>query len=466
MPEFALLLRERLVTKALHRPLLLLALFVGGNAFAATTLDDARFLREPMRRTDEFRVTGVRADAGTVTLALRRFEVFARQVDLRADDGHGHVQRLPRPRTRYYLGHVEGSRDAVFLAVEENGRARGVVERVDGRVAIEADGERGLRLVPIAPPADRTDGGFRCTSEDVEQARVLVERVQASAPAPTTPRGQRPYRVRIAIETDFQFFQKLNSNAADALSYVGDLIGHASSRYLAEIDTRIEIVFLRLWTTADDPWTETGSNCSLYELGKYWNTQMTGVSRSLVHMLSARPTGGGVAWLRGLCAAPFSAPVAGCINVGSGTVQVGGDYGFTGNIQANFDPDHPLSVWDSITPSHEIGHNFNSPHTHCYNGIGGNAEPIDQCYNGETACYSGAASLPGPANQGSGTIMSYCHLRGGFANVAMTFGTGHPYGTAPERVPARMNEFVDSVAQTNPACIVDDTLFADGFDNP
>lgn len=452
------------MTTTLHR-WLLLALFAGGNACAATTLDDARFLHDTARRTGEFRVTGVRADAGTVTLALRRFEVFARTVELRADDGHGQVRRLPRPRTRYYLGQVEGSSDAVFLAVEEDGRVRGVVERSDGRVAIEADGQRGLRFAPLAPPSNTADG-FRCTNEDLEQARTLVERAQAIAPASAsaTPRGQRPYRARIAIETDHQFFQKLNSDSADALSYVGDLIGHASSRYLAEIDTRLEIVFVRLWTTADDPWTETGTNCSLYELGKYWNTNMTHVSRSLVHMLSARPTGGGSAWLRGLCSAPFNAPVDGCINVGSGSLRVGGDYGFTGNVQATFDPDHPQSVWDSITPSHEIGHNFNSPHTHCYNGIGGNAAPIDQCYNAEMACYSGAASLPGPANQGSGTIMSYCHLRGGFANVGMTFGTGHPYGTAPERVPARMNDFVDSVAQTNPDCIVDDTLFADGFE--
>ena len=66
--------------------------------------------------------------------------------------------------------------------------------------------------------------------------------------------------------------------------------------------------------------------------------------------------------------------------------------------------------------AHELGHNFGSPHTHCYSNA-----PLprpDACNGVEVpGCYLGAASCPAAGNyQGiatSGTIMSYCHNLGG-----------------------------------------------------
>jgi cysteine-rich repeat protein len=63
--------------------------------------------------------------------------------------------------------------------------------------------------------------------------------------------------------------------------------------------------------------------------------------------------------------------------------------------------------------AHELGHNFGSPHTHCY------MPPVDNCYNQEAGCYAGVESVP----PGGGTIMSYCHLLGGgLSNINLTFG--------------------------------------------
>jgi hypothetical protein len=60
---------------------------------------------------------------------------------------------------------------------------------------------------------------------------------------------------------------------------------------------------------------------------------------------------------------------------------------------------------------HEIGHNFNSEHTQCYN------PPVDEC----RSCRGNKRSCPN--SQGAATIMSYCHLcSGGYDNVAYTFG--------------------------------------------
>ncbi|MDC8012553.1 zinc-dependent metalloprotease [Tahibacter soli] len=455
------------MTSAIRAGLAVLFLLTAARSFAATGVDAATFLRQTERYA-EVRVTGVRAGDAAVALELRRFEVFARNVQLVADDGHDNVKPLPRPLTRYYTGRVAGDGGgSVFLAVEPDGRARGIVDRDGAAASIDGDATRALRLVPIDTSTPRTDGGFRCDSDDLAQARGIVEKARAGQAQAATPAGvTRPYRARVAIETDYEFFQKFN-DAPRAIAYVGDVIGYASTKYTAEIDTRLEVVYVRLWTSADDPWSnETSSNCALYGFGTYWNANMTGVSRTFAHMLSARQTSGGSAWIGALCAAPFSVQIsAGSCNFGSGTLSAGGDYGYTGRLNGAFDPGNPQVIWDVEAPAHEIGHNFNSPHTHCYNGIGGNPDPIDRCYNGQIGCYSGVTSLPGPAGQGSGTIMSYCHLLSpGMANISMNFGTGHAYGTAPERVATRMKNYVADLAQTNPGCVVDDTLFADGFE--
>jgi hypothetical protein len=65
--------------------------------------------------------------------------------------------------------------------------------------------------------------------------------------------------------------------------------------------------------------------------------------------------------------------------------------------------------------------------------------------------------------------MSYCHFQGGgFANIAPSFGAGHPWGVAPGRVPSRMSAHVAQRASSNPGCLdpVQPTvpIFADGFE--
>lgn len=446
----------------------LLCLLAAADAFAAETVDAGQFLREGGRHSGALRLTGVKSGAATVSLDLRRFEVFARDVQLLASDGQGRTQALPRPHTRYYSGSVVETGAPAFLAVEDDGSARGLVDTDGQASSLDAAAGGALRLNPIDMDAPSRDGGFRCSADELAQARDVIEDARASVQnaALPAPRGSLPYRARAAIETDYQFYQRFN-NTTNATRYVGDLMAYASTKYLAEVNTRIEIVFLRLWTDAGDPWNETTSSCSLYEFGSYWNTNMTGVSRTFAHMLSGRSTGGGVAWVGTLCSGPFNTSVSGC-SFGTGSLRVGGDYGFTGSISGGFNAANPQVVWDIVGTSHEIGHNFNSPHSHCYANVGGNAEPVDKCYAGQagqTGCYSGSTQLPGPAGQGSGTIMSYCHLLSpGLSNISLKFGADHPYGVAPERIPARMRARMDALAQSSPACVIDDTVFADGFD--
>jgi hypothetical protein len=188
--------------------------------------------------------------------------------------------------------------------------------------------------------------------------------------------------------------------------------------------------------------------------------------------MSGKPTNAGIAWVGVLCQSGFLYNVGTCGGLTPSYDNYGGAYGYTGGIDGNFDIDNPAVVWDIDAVTHEIGHNFNSPHTHCYAGIGGNANPIDKCYSGEGGCYSGATSLPSGcpgAGNGCGTIMSYCHLlSGGMSNLSLTLGDGHPYGIEPGRVPTRMFAHVASRASSYPGCldpVFVEFIFEDGFES-
>jgi hypothetical protein len=112
-------------------------------------------------------------------------------------------------------------------------------------------------------------------------------------------------------------------------------------------------------------------------------------------MLSGRELGGGLAYIDVMCNGANS-------------------YGLSANLAGAFPrplQDGNEDNWDLIVVAHELGHNFCSPHTHCYD------PPVDLCYTEEESCAQGAQVCQ------QGTIMSYCHLcPDGIANMDLTFG--------------------------------------------
>lgn len=438
---------------------------------AQPSLDAGLWEREPERSHSEFVLTGIEAiGAGTLDLQLRPLDVFAADAKLLIVDPDGSERPLEFPRSRYYHGSVVGEPAArVFLSLDEHGEVFGLVNRQsEMQLLLPQRGDQGeligLRLERL--DAARLDGNaepFRCQQDRLPPVPAEAF-VASSEPAPeyagALPEGTL-WRARVAIDTDFEFFQRF-ANAGAATSYVGNLIGYASSLYVAQLDTELQVSYLRLWNSSADPWVQTGSLCALYEFGKHWNDNMAAESRTIAHMLSGKSAGGGVAWLGVLCRGAFNTDATGasCSAGLTGSSNYGGAYGYTGNISGNFNAGNPTAVWDIVASAHEIGHNFNSPHTHCYANIGDNPAHVDQCYGTEGgSCYAGTASLPGPQGQGSGTIMSYCHLRpGGMSNVSLTLGQGHAFGVAPERVPARMRSHVQARATSNPQCLATGTL--------
>lgn len=420
---------------------------------------------------DALHLTGVplRAGAPASVLELAPWPLLTPDAVLvvHGEDGE---RILAFPFFRAFAGSIRdepGSR--AFLTLDAEGEVRGVVSSGPEHWLLrERGGDLELAAVDPARDLDLPYRVFEC--EGALQPPGAGEAGEAPT-LPSLPAAAPSHLARVAVETDVEYFSLFGS-VNGAVAYALGLIGYASTIYGGEVGTPLLVSHLSLWTTIADPWTQTTSYCALMELGKYWNDNRTGVQRTLVHQLSGRASGGGIAWTGVLCWGPFPYDHGGaCPSLTPQLSNYGGAYSYTGAVSGTFDPQNPTVMWDIYAASHEIGHNFNSPHTHCYNGIG-HASPVDGCQSGEAGCYAGTAGVPGigtviggTPGQGNGTIMSYCHLPpvGGYTSLSLTLGLTHPFGVLASRVPQVMAAHVASTAAGNPICLAY-VLFADGFE--
>ena len=246
----------------------------------------------------------------------------------------------------------------------------------------------------------------------------------------------------IAIEMDDALYARLGSLAA-VNNYLAQLMAYNSAIYEEEANTQLQIGDVILYSSDPYPFTND-SGTRLAAVSDYWRENGANVDRTLLMHLSAEVNNGGIASLNSLC-------------------SLGGGYSVSG--VDGLGPSGEQSInWDGFVTAHELGHNFGSPHTHCYGGLEGNSSHIDGCYvdlENTSACYQGAATLPGlgaltggsPGSQ-NGTIMSYCHLRdGGLSNIAATFGLNHPYGVEADRVSRLMARITSQTAAAAPECL-------------
>ena len=217
--------------------------------------------------------------------------------------------------------------------------------------------------------------------------------------AATTDGGSHvPYVCRLALETDYQLFQKFGDPTLLA-NYITQLVAAVSDRYHADVATTFQIVYLGIHTTPADPWSSQDSGGSvsdlLNEFQAEWAPMYGGswpVTADLAHLLSGT-LGGGKAFINTLCNENYG------FGVSTGLTASTNWSTYTGGSSALY--------WDFDVLAHELGHAFNARHTHEY------CPPLDTC----------ALSCQGQLCE-PGTIMSYCHAcPGGVGNVELVF---HP----------------------------------------
>ncbi len=413
------------------------------------------------------RIGQVELEGRTAALALQRFELFTPDARVLVQGAGGETTVVPPPDRAYFRGTVEDEEGSVaFLSVGPEGNAGGMVlsegqayvlgaepaasadeplvARLAPEVGTEVGTEVGAEAIdgPAAPFPTSPAIKFRCDADALPPPPSFDESGAIAGEGEAGPivEAAASYSLVVSIETDFELYAKFG-NVDSTAAYIGDLMGAISAIYHRDVLTTLRVNLVSLWTTASDPWTTNSTQAALCEVGTWWhaNRPMATFPRGTVHFVAGKAPTAGVAWVGVLCSADFNAgPGSGAPFCAAG--QWGGAYGVTLGIHSAgtiFNPTNPTaSVWDLFGTAHEIGHNFESPHTHCY------VPAVDVCWGTEGGCHAGPTSLP-PA--GRGTLMSYCHNVGG-ANPALTFGSAAAdvagYGTLTGRVSDRMRNHI------------------------
>jgi hypothetical protein len=378
---------------------------------------------------------------------LRRREVYAPGAKVIVVDGKG-VREIPRSRLAFFSGTAEDDSEIrVFAAVDpDTGSVNGFAQTREALHELHPLSEVpslgkavGLRRHVVAPPevflAERGESAeFTCGQNGAPISFLEEsERIQQT----TVPESlfdsaiSTLHTATLAVDTDNELMlTKFANNTTTATNYIASLIASMSAIY--ERDALVRLLqgttILRPSTVADPYVQATSGNASvakLQEFANIWNTTYLSTPRALAVMLSGKqPSGGasGIAWISGLCSKYYGTSFSQVYT--SGTSPSSGDI---------------------LVVAHEIGHNFGSPHTHCY------TTPIDNCYNGESGCFSGTKSCPAAqtingVTSVTGTLMSYCHLSGLSGCTSKT--VFHPRTISEKLAPA-----IQTATQGTSACI-------------
>ncbi|HUR80229.1 MAG TPA: FG-GAP-like repeat-containing protein [Thermoanaerobaculia bacterium] len=439
--------------------------------------EKVRQLRGNVRVGGKVTLANVPVADGSETMELERFEVFAKDAELMVEGEGGVRTRIAPPNVKYYRGSLAGDPDSwVFLAVREDGAMDGLMVSSQHRFALRSNVTRGARgevgygdlvvreldLIDELPSPETGDS-FSCELEGkslgAAQQFEALKAIESKVTENGTLSGTATYTLNLALETDYEMYQKFGANgssAANIAAWIGNLVGAASTIYQRDLRTDLVVAFTRIATSAADPFnvdpgsagvwnglnTTYTTSHALAELGDIWhdaNTRPYNGARSSVVLLSGKTQSAGVAWTGRSCLGDFSCSGGNC---GSALFDghTGGAYAYVGGVgTANGTvPDPTVTVngvqyglpssnyWSLLGFAHELGHNVNGPHTHCvaltpaeqtqYNTT---RTYIDQCYTAG-GCYAGATSVPAE----KGTIMSYCHLSfsGAFPQSRFLFG--------------------------------------------
>jgi hypothetical protein len=222
----------------------------------------------------------------------------------------------------------------------------------------------------------------------------------------------------MGIEIDYYTYSQFNNNCYDAVEWALALLAGVNEVYMSELNdiVTLQARYINVWEIVDNYDDLNDCGDMLDEMPNYWtNPPFDDIyaETDLVHLFSRKQANGGIAWVGALCAGQSNSSFGFGVTSGLNTKLI---YSY---------PDNTPYSYNLSYLSHEIGHNFGSPHTHACSwdadaSIGFPGGAIDGCADVEGSCDT-PGTPPTEFWQDSGTIMSYCDL--GSVGITLEF---HP----------------------------------------
>jgi hypothetical protein len=266
------------------------------------------------------------------------------------------------------------------------------------------DAARSATLEALVDESEVSPSARPCGAEQWVPNRRDAGAAREATPVVYFPPGL--LTARISVDVDTAFFNRLGDEAA-VRERVEEIFGTVSAILDQEVGLALQVNLLSIWAS-EDPWSDTRDGEELLQEYRAWWASERPYSRfprAAAHLLTSRSSFsvGGIAYLPGACSAVADEPFD--VGVSQNRIDV---------------------------VAHELGHNFGSPHTHCYE------PPVDECYAVEEGCYAGTIRVPPEG----GSLMSYCSLVG---TRVLSYGAEGRYGVDSQRVLQALRGFVEEV---------------------
>lgn len=329
----------------------------------------------------------------SVDVRLERFDVLAPESKIVEKFLNGEREVDLRNVVLSYKGKVSGANNSMVSITLYNGKVIGIMKSEKETYVLgvlkDANNVEINDYILFQNSKMKSKNNFKCGSEIFDVPNDVLNKMKEFKNLHKDNITTDLLEAKIAIDVDFFTYNSYGGSVPNATAYALAIMSASSAVYIKDMNVKLTVGYLRIWTM-QDPYTSPDGFLLLEQFRIEWATNQGSIDRVVAHLLTRRSLNvGGIAYLNVLC---------------------NNDLGYGLSALNGVINPLPAYSYDIVVVTHELGHNFGSPHTHNCGWVGG---PIDTCYFLEGGC----TGTPHPA---VGTIMSYCDTEGG--TVIMDFG--------------------------------------------